>query len=137
MDMHENSRFQIGIHPFEFEWKLNPGYEFQTPEVVLVYSGNGLGQMSRTFHKLYRECLMPTRFRNQERPVLLNSWEANYFDFTRDSLVSLAAQAAEAGAELFVLDDGWFGRRDDTTTSIGDWIPYEKKLVQHCQNNNE
>ena len=128
VDMHENSRFQIGIHPFEFEWKLNPGYEFQTPEVVLVYSGNGLGQMSRTFHKLYRECLMPTRFRNQERPVLLNSWEANYFDFTRDSLVSLAAQAAEAGAELFVLDDGWFGRRDDTTTSIGDWIPYGKKL---------
>lgn len=128
VDMHENSRFQMGIHPFEFEWRLNPGKKFQTPEVVLVYSGNGLGQMSRTFHKLYRECLMPMRFRNQERPVLINSWEASYFNFTRESLISLASQAAEVGAELFVLDDGWFGQRDDTTTSVGDWVPYEKKL---------
>lgn len=128
VDMHGNSRFQMGIHPFEFEWRMNPGEEFQAPEVVLVYSGNGLGQMSRTFHRLYRDCLMPGRFGNMERPVLLNSWEASYFQFTRNSLVSLANQAAEAGAELFVLDDGWFGKRNDTMSSVGDWIPYEEKL---------
>lgn len=94
----------------------------------MVYSGQGLGRMSRIFHRLYRDCLIPERFARLERPVLLNSWEASYFDFHKESLVKLAEEAARAGAELFVLDDGWFGKRNDTTSSVGDWIPNQEKL---------
>ena len=128
VDMHQNTRFQMGIHPFDFEWILLPQQNFQTPEVVLVYSGKGLSKMSHIFHKLYRECLIPKRFAQKQRPILLNSWEANYFDFDKQGLVTLAKQAAEVGAELFVLDDGWFGKRNDTTSSIGDWVANEQKL---------
>lgn len=134
VDMHQNVRFQMGIHPSEFEWMLAPGETFQTPEVVLVYSNKGIGQMSRIFHRLYQECLMPKQFCHQERPILFNSWEASYFEFSKDSLVSLAKEAAKAGAELFVLDDGWFGKRNDTTTSIGDWIPNKEKLGGSLKN---
>lgn len=94
----------------------------------MVYSGQGLGRMSRIFHRLYRDCLIPERFARLERPVLLNSWEASYFDFHKESLLKLAEEAARAGAELFVLDDGWFGKRNDTTSSVGDWIPNQEKL---------
>ena len=128
VDMHQNTRFQMGIHPFDFAWTLLPGERFQAPETVMVYSGQGLGRMSRIFHKLYRDCLIPARYARRERPVLLNSWEANYFDFHKESLVSLAEEAAWVGAELFVLDDGWFGKRNDTTSSVGDWVPNEEKL---------
>lgn len=128
VDMHQNTRFQIGIHPFDFSWKLIPGETFQAPEVVLVYSDTGLGKMSRIYHRLYQDCLLPKKFAQKERPVLLNSWEANYFNFNREKLVSLAQKAAEVGAELFVLDDGWFGKRNDTTSSVGDWIANEEKL---------
>lgn len=127
VDMHQNTRFQIGIHPFDFSWTLLPEEEFQAPEVVLVFSDHGLGRMSQIFHRLYRECLIPPRF-NSERPILLNSWEANYFDFTKESLLNLAKRAADVGAELFVLDDGWFGNRNDTTSSIGDWYPNKEKI---------
>lgn len=128
VDMHQNTRFQMGIHPFDFAWTLLPGERFQAPEAVMVYSGQGLGRMSRIFHRLYRDCLIPARFARRERPVLLNSWEANYFDFHKEGLVSLAGEAARVGAELFVLDDGWFGKRNDTTSSVGDWAPNEEKL---------
>ncbi len=128
VDMHQNTRFQIGINPFDFSWQLEPGALFQSPEAVLVYSGQGLERMSHTFHHLYQDCLMPARFARRERPILLNSWEAHYFDFNQASLVSLAKEAAEVGAELFVLDDGWFGKRNDTTSSVGDWTPNEEKL---------
>ncbi len=128
VDMHQNTRFQMGIHPFDFAWTLLPGESFQAPEAVMVYSGQGLGRMSRIFHKLYRDCLIPRRYARRERPVLLNSWEANYFDFHKESLVSLAEEAALVGAELFVLDDGWFGKRNDTTSSVGDWVPNQEKL---------
>lgn len=128
VDMHQNTRFQIGINPFDFSWHLQPGQSFQSPEAVLVYSDEGLGKMSQIFHHLYQDCLIPERFAKKERPVLLNSWEAHYFNFDRDALVSLAAKAADAGAELFVLDDGWFGKRNDTTSSVGDWTPNEEKL---------
>ena len=128
VDMHQNTRFQIGINPFDFSWLLEPGQSFQSPEAVLVYSGEGLGGMSRTFHNLYRDLLIPSRFARQERPVLLNSWEAHYFQFDRAALTALAAEAAGVGAELFVLDDGWFGKRSDTSSSVGDWTPNEEKL---------
>lgn len=128
VDMHQNTRFQIGINPFDFSWLLEPGQSFQSPEAVLVYSGEGLGRMSQIFHHMYQDLLIPEWFARQERPVLLNSWEAHYFDFDGTALTALAAEAAGVGAELFVLDDGWFGKRSDTTSSIGDWTPNEEKL---------
>lgn len=128
VDMHQNTRFQIGINPFDFSWLLEPGQSFQSPEAVLVYSGEGLGRMSQIFHHMYQDLLIPERFAKQERPVLLNSWEAHYFDFDGTALTALAAEAADIGAELFVLDDGWFGKRSDTTSSVGDWTPNEEKL---------
>ena len=128
VDMHQNTRFQIGINPFDFSWLLEPGQSFQSPEAVLVYSGEGLGRMSQIFHHMYQDLLIPERFAKQERPVLLNSWEAHYFDFDGTALTALAAEAAGVGAELFVLDDGWFGKRSDTTSSVGDWTPNEEKL---------
>lgn len=128
VDMHQNTRFQMGLHPFDFDWTLEPGASFTAPEVVLIHGEQGLGQMSQRFHALYRDCLLPRAFAGKPRPVLLNSWEASYFRFTGESLTRLAGQAASVGAELFVLDDGWFGHRDDTTSSVGDWVPYREKL---------
>ena len=128
VDMHQNTRFQMGLHPFDFDWTLEEGDSFVTPEVVLLYSEEGLGQMSDRFHALYRDCLLPPNFAGKTRPILLNSWEASYFQFTGESLTRLAGQASNIGAELFVVDDGWFGHRDDTTSSVGDWVPYQKKL---------
>ena len=128
VDMHQNTRLQMGINPFDFSWRLEPGESFQTPEAVLVYSSEGLDAMSQSFHSLYRSCLMPQRFAEEERPILLNSWEACYFDYKREDLERLADGAASIGAELFVLDDGWFGRRNDSTSSVGDWTPNEDKL---------
>ena len=121
-------RISLGIHDAGFRWHLEPGEDFQTPEAVLVYSRDGLGGMSRAFHLLWEEHLIPPRWAKAHRPVLLNSWEAAYFDFDEEKLVSIAESAARAGAELFVMDDGWFGRRDDDTTSLGDWGVDLRKL---------
>ena len=122
------TRAFLGINDRDFRWTLEPGASFQTPEAVLVYSEAGLGGMSRAFHRLWENHLLPRRWVGQPRPVLLNSWEAAYFDFDEDKLVAIAAAAAEAGVELFVVDDGWFGHRDDDTTSLGDWDTDMKKL---------
>ena len=128
VDMHQNTRLQMGINPLDFSWRLEPGESFQTPEAVLVFSDEGLDAMSQSFHSLYRSCLLPERFADAQRPVLLNSWEACYFDYCREDLERLADGAASIGAELFVLDDGWFGKRNDSTSSVGDWVPNQKKL---------
>ena len=112
----------IGIHPEEFSWTLRPGEFFDTPEAVLVYSDEGLGGMSRAFHSLYRKRLARGYWRDKERPVLLNNWEATYFHFNEEQILSMAKQAANLGIELFVLDDGWFGKRNSTTSSLGDWV---------------
>ncbi|MCO7124711.1 alpha-galactosidase [Sporolactobacillus shoreicorticis] len=127
-DMHQNARFQIGINPFDFRWTLNQGETFYAPEAVLVYSDQGIGKMSRTYHRLFIDCLMQSKFNQRERPILINNWEATYFDFNRDVLLGIAREAKEVGIELFVLDDGWFGSRDDDTSSLGDWTPNESKL---------
>lgn len=121
-------RVSAGINPRSFSWRLEPGESFEAPETVLVRSGHGLGAMSRAYHDLYRRHLCRGKWRDLPRPALLNTWEAVYFDFNRDRLVKLAESAAELGVELFVLDDGWFGRRNDDTTSLGDWYVNEKKL---------
>ena len=121
-------RVQLGINPFGFQWLLNPGESFQAPEVILTYSNNGLGQMSRNFHKLYRKCLCRGKYRDIERPVLINNWEATYFDFDEEKIVSIAKKAKQLGIELMVLDDGWFGKRDSDNCSLGDWVADKRKL---------
>lgn len=124
------TRVSIGINPFEFTWKLAPGETFQTPEAVLVYSAEGLGGMSRTFHRLYRTRLCRGKFRDQERPILVNNWEATYFDFNADKIEAIAKEGSKLGIELFVLDDGWFGRRDSDNSSLGDWFEDHRKLPE-------
>ncbi len=126
--LHNGTRVSIGIHPFDFSWLLEPGEAFQTPEAVLVYSSEGLGSMSRTYHQLYRTRLCRGVYRDKPRPVLVNNWEATYFNFNADKLVEIAKAGAEIGVDLFVLDDGWFGKRDSDNSSLGDWFPDTRKL---------
>ncbi|HIS56599.1 MAG TPA: alpha-galactosidase [Candidatus Fimimorpha excrementavium] len=121
-------RAQIGIHPQMFSWQLADGESFQTPEAVLVFSGDGLGEMSRTYHRLYRTRLCRGTYRDQKRPILVNNWEATYFQFTEEKILEIAEEAKRLGIELMVLDDGWFGKRDDDHTSLGDWVEYREKL---------
>lgn len=124
------ARAMIGIHPEGFSWTLKKGETFQTPEAVLVYSGEGLGKMSRTFHRLYRKRLARGYWRDRVRPVVINNWEATFMDFTEDKILKFAETARKLGVEMMVLDDGWFGHRDDDTSSLGDWYPDPKKLPQ-------
>lgn len=128
VDNYDTARVLMGIHPNGFKWTLGKGESFQTPEMVMVYSEAGLNGMSQTFHKLYRTRLARGTWRDKVRPILINSWEAFYFDFDAPKLLGLADAAADLGIELFVLDDGWFGKRDDSTSSLGDWYPNEEKL---------
>lgn len=128
LDQFASVRAQLGINPFDFSWQLGPGDTFQTPEAVLVFSPEGLGGMSRALHRFYRRHLLPVAWRDRPRPILVNNWEATYFDFTADKLEAIAIAGAELGVELFVLDDGWFGKRDDDRSSLGDWIVDRKKL---------
>ena len=128
VDNFDVTRLIMGIHPNEFRWEMEAGERFQTPEMVIVYSENGLNGMSQTFHRLYRTRLARGKWRDMERPILINNWEATYFDFHEEKLLGLAERAKEIGVELFVLDDGWFGRRNDATSSLGDWRVNEEKL---------
>jgi len=128
VEQYGTTRVTIGINPFNFSWLLEPGQSFQTPEAVLVYSPDGLGGMSRIYHRLYRTRLCRGEFRDKVRPVLVNNWEATYFDFNADKIESIAKAGSELGIELFVLDDGWFGKRDSDNSSLGDWFVDLKKL---------
>jgi alpha-galactosidase len=124
----DSHRVNMGIHPFELAWRLEPGERFATPEAVLVYSSEGLGGASERMHAFVEECVVPPRWRRRERPVLLNSWEAQYFHISHGELVELAESGRDLGVELFVVDDGWFGGRDDDTSSLGDWQENSEKL---------
>lgn len=128
VDQYKTARVAMGINPFDFTWELEAGEDFVTPEVVMVYSGKGIGEMSRTYHRLYRNRLARGRYRNAERPVIINNWEATYFDFTEEKLIELAKAAAPLGVEMLVLDDGWFGKRNSDNCSLGDWFVNEEKL---------
>lgn len=121
-------RAVIGLHPEYFCWKLNSKESFQAPEAVLVYSQCGIGKMTRTFHDLYRTHLIRSEWKDRERPVLINNWEATYFDFDTDKLLCIAREAAKAGIEMLVMDDGWFGHRDSDNSSLGDWYVDERKI---------
>jgi alpha-galactosidase len=122
------TRLRIGIHPETFAWRLEPDTAFTTPEAILAWSGDGLGDLSETLHGLFRDRLARGRWRDRARPVVLNNWEATYFDFDHERLVGIARQAADLGVELFVLDDGWFGHRDRDDSSLGDWVVDRRKL---------
>lgn len=125
---HELTRVMMGINPENFSWELNQGEEFQTPEVVMVYSDQGLNKMSQTYHKLYRSRMVRGEWRDKVRPILLNNWEATYFDFNEEKILEIAKKAKETGVELFVLDDGWFGARNDDYRGLGDWYVNLNKL---------
>jgi len=128
VDMYSKARAQIGINPFDFNWLLEKNEEFQTPEAVLVYSPNGLTGMSHIYNNLYGKRLCRGKYRDKVRPILINNWEATYFDFNETNIKEIAKEASNLGIELFVLDDGWFGKRDDDTTSLGDWFVNEEKI---------
>ncbi|MDM0763051.1 alpha-galactosidase [Clostridium perfringens] len=128
VDMYRNARAQIGINPFDFKWLLESKEEFQAPEVVLVYSSKGLNGMSQIYHNLYRKRLCRGNYRDKVRPILINNWEATYFDFNEVKIKEIAKEASKLGMELFVLDDGWFGNRNDDKSSLGDWFVNEGKL---------
>ncbi len=130
VDTYDVARVSMGIHPEGFLWPLNNGDTFQTPEAVMVYSENGLNGMSQTFHTLYRSRLARGFWRDKTRPILINNWEATYFDFNEEKILNIASKAKELGIELFVLDDGWFGRRNDDLSSLGDWYPNLEKLPE-------
>lgn len=124
------TRSMIGIHPEGFSWTLIKGETFQTPEAVLVYSDQGLGKMSQVFHRLYRKRLARGYWRDRVRPVVINNWEATFMDFTEEKILRFAQTAQRLGVEMMVLDDGWFGNRNNDTSSLGDWYPNPEKLPQ-------
>lgn len=127
-DYSGTSRILMGINPTDFTWHLEPGESFQTPEAVMVHTSKGIGEMSRIYHKLYNFNLVPGKYRTEKRPLLINSWEAAFFDFDTDKLVSFAERAKEFGMDMLVMDDGWFGKRNNDRNSLGDWFVNEDKL---------
>jgi alpha-galactosidase len=128
VDYLDITRIRIGINSDTFSWTLEPNASFDTPEAVLAWSGAGLNGLSAQFHALYRSRLVRGVWRDKERPVLLNNWEGTYFNFTEAEILEMASLAVEMGVELFVLDDGWFGKRDSDNSSLGDWFPDTRKL---------
>ena len=128
VDNFGHARLSAGMNPEVFSWILNPGENLISPEAVLVYSGDGFNGMSGLYHKLYRTRLARGYWRDRPRPVLINNWEGTYFDFNEERLLSIAQKAAELGIELFVLDDGWFGKRNSDRCSLGDWVVNTEKL---------
>lgn len=128
VDNYQVLRVMMGINPFGFQWKLDSETDFTIPEAVMVYSGDGLNGMSQQFHRLYKSRLARGYWRDRERPILINNWEATQFNYVEDDLLLFAAKAKECGIELFVLDDGWFGARDDDKHGLGDWHANTQKL---------
>jgi alpha-galactosidase len=128
VDSFDTARLRVGIEPETFSWLLEPGAEFQAPEAVMAWSGTGFGGLSDTYHSLFRGRLARGSWRDRPRPVLINNWEATYFGFDEPKLLEIANAARDLGMELLVLDDGWFGKRDDDTTSLGDWFVDRRKL---------
>ncbi len=124
----DSLRVVMGINPKGFCFAIEPGETFNAPEVVMVYSDEGLGKMTRTYHDLYRNHLIRSKYVNKPRPVLINNWEATYFDFDSDKLLDIAREAEKSGIEMLVMDDGWFGNRNDDNTSLGDWYVNESKI---------
>ncbi len=123
------TRVAYGINPQNFSWTLEEDEEFEAPEAVMTYSANGFRQMSLNMHDFVREHITRGQWKKKERPILINSWEAAYFNFNESSLLKLAKTAKDAGVELFVMDDGWFGDRNDDHRALGDWDIVNKKKL--------
>ena len=128
LDQYDQTRFLLGIHPDNFCYCVKPDECFYAPEAAMAYSECGLGNLSRIFHRAFRSHLCRGKWTVKRRPVLLNDWEGVYFDFDGEKLIQMAKDASELGVELFVMDDGWFGKRDLDVSGLGDWIVNEKKL---------
>ena len=118
----------MGIHPYHFSWTLEQGESFETPEVIMAYSAEGFGKLSRIYHDAYRSNLIRSKYTEQPRPILVNNWEATYFDFDADKIYHIAEEAKNIGLDMFVLDDGWFGKRDNDWCALGDWEVNEEKI---------
>ena len=127
-DQLDQIRATIGLRSENFRWQLKPCEHFCAPEAILSYSEKGLGVLSNQYHDFIRSHLIRSSFVHQKKPILINNWEATYFDFNGEKLLSIAKSAHELGIELFVLDDGWFGERHNDDSSLGDWFVNEKKL---------
>ena len=127
-DQFSQLRVSAGINPQGFSFQLEPGDVFQAPQAVLAWSGKGLTELSHIYHRIFRENLCRSPYRKKPRPVLLNSWEAAYFDFDGEKILSIAKEAADMGVDLFVLDDGWFGCRNNDDAALGDWTENREKL---------
>lgn len=125
----ETVRAVMGISQEEFCWNLNPEEDFQAPEAVLVYSGEGLGEMTRNYHDFYRKHMIRSPYKHKKRPILINNWEATYFDFNTDKLLDIAREAKSCGIEMLVMDDGWFGKRNSDNCSLGDWTVNTDKIT--------
>lgn len=128
MDQAGSTRVVMGIHDENFSWRLEAGDTFYAPEVILSYSNQGFNGLSQKYHRIIRENICHSRYLTKRRPVLINNWEATYFDFTAEKILSLAKQAKEIGIEMLVLDDGWFGKRNSENAGLGDWYVNEDKL---------
>lgn len=128
MDQFGQTRVMMGLQSEYFRYPLEPGEELVLPEVILGHTDRGLGKLSRMFHGLIRNHICRGKYAGQARPVLLNSWEAAYFDFNADTIVRLAESAAQLGIDMVVMDDGWFGKREDDNSGLGDWQVNERKL---------
>ena len=128
MDSYDVTRVMLGINPYQFTWQLMADETFETPEAVMVYSQEGLSDMSQTFHQFYKDHLINPKWAHQSRPILINNWEATYFNFTEEKIMTIVDEAKALGLDLFVLDDGWFGQRNDDSTSLGNWTVDANKL---------
>lgn len=118
----------MGINPQNFEWTLKNGEEFMTPECVMCYSDNGFEGLTEGYHTVYNNNICKSKWAKMERPVLINNWEGTFFDFNEEKILAMAEKAKEIGCELFVLDDGWFGKRNNDNSSLGDWYVNTDKL---------
>lgn len=128
IEENDNVRILGGANDYDFSWELKPSERFTSPETVMVYSDNGLGEMSRTFHDLYRKYLINERFVSKSRPIVINNWEATYFDFNTKKLCKIVDSVKNTGIDTFVLDDGWFGVRNHDKSGLGDWFVNEGKV---------
>ena len=128
VDQFDSTRIVMGLQDEQFSWHVDPGEAFETPEVIMSYSGSGLTKLSQNYHRFVRHNICRGKYKLARRPVLINNWEATYFDFTDEKLLEIADEAAALGVEMLVLDDGWFGERNSDNAGLGDWYVNENKI---------
>ncbi len=130
VDQMGQTRAVMGINPEQFRFRLEAGESFETPQAILGFSAEGFTKLSHRFHRMISRHICRGKYKYARRPILINNWEATYFDFNEDKIMRIANQAAELGIEMLVLDDGWFGKRDTDTSGLGDWFVNRKKLPE-------